>query len=432
LTAGRPSVYFSADNETESQYDADPMRALRRALFWCHLAAGSLAGAVIFTMCVTGVLLAFQPQVLRFVERGVRRVPETGRPRQAAEPIPAGTLLRLAAEASPGSAPTAVTVSSDPAEAAAVAFGRERTLFLDRSTGAVLGSAASGWRNFFGEVQDIHRWLAFSEKSRPAGKAITGAANLLFFGLALSGLYIWWPRLRGIRRISSVGLFQRRLSGKARDFNWHNVIGVWTALPLVVITLTGMVMSYRWAGDLVYRAFGDVPPPAPTAGGRQGGGNPGAEARPLTAGDAAALDGLWRIAEKRAPDWRAITLRLPEGGKSAVTFSIEEARFLNRFARSSLTLDAKSGAVTRWEPYAEAAAGRQARSWMRFLHTGESLGVFGQLVAALASLGGAVLAVTGIALSLRRLQAWRARRAAEISTDQGNDDELQPVKGATG
>ena len=66
---------------------------------------------------------------------------------------------------------------------------------------------------------------------------------------------------------------------------------------------------------------------------------------------------------------------------------------------------------------------------MRFLHTGESLGVLGQLVAALASLGGAVLAVTGIALSLRRLQAWRARRAAEISA---SENELQPVKGATG
>ncbi len=280
MTAGRPSVYFCADNETESQYDADPMRGLRRFLFWCHLAAGSLAGAVIFAMCATGVLLAFQPQILRFVERGVRRVPETARPHSTAEPIAAGTLLRLAAEASPGNAPTAVTVSADPAEAAAVAFGRERTLFLDRSTGAVLGSAASGWRKFFGEVQDIHRWLAFSENGRPAGKAITGAANLLFFGLALSGLYIWWPRLRGIRRISSVGLFQRGLSGKARDFNWHNVIGVWTALPLLVITLTGMVISYRWAGDLVYRAFGDAPPPAPNAGGRPGRRKPGHRGSP--------------------------------------------------------------------------------------------------------------------------------------------------------
>ena len=397
------------------------MRGLRRILFWAHLATGAFAGAVIFAMCVTGVLLAFQPQLLRFVERDARRAPTS-----SGERLPAGTLLRLAAVASPGAAPSAVTVSSDPKESAAVAFGRERTLFLDPVTGAPLGSSSAGGRAFFAKVQDVHRWLAFSEESRPAGKAMTGAANLLFLGLALSGLYIWWPRLRGIRRISSVGLFQRGLTGKARDFNWHNVLGVWTAIPLIVITVTGMVISYRWAGDLVYRAFGQAPPPAQNPGGGRRGAP---EARPVTAEDAAAWNGLWRVAERQSPGWRAITLRVPEKGKP-VSFSIEEGRYLNRFARSSLTLDAKTGAISKWEPYAEAGPGRQARSWMRFLHTGESLGFAGQLAAALASLGGSVLAVTGIALCCRRLKAWRARRAADIS--HRDDEELQPVKGATG
>jgi len=402
------------------------MKALRRLLFWTHLAAGSLAGAVIFAMCVTGVLLAFQPQVLRFVERDVRRSPAAA----GSETLPAGTLLRFAAAASPAGAPTAVTLSANPSESAAVAFGRERTLFLDPTTGAVLGSGASGWRAFFAKVQDVHRWLAFSEENRPAGKAITGAANVLFLLLALSGLYIWWPRLRGIRRVSSVGLFQRGLSGKPRDFNWHNVIGVWSALPLVVITLTGMVISYRWAGDLVYRAFGSEPPPAQNPAARPRGRGAAGEARAFTAESAATLNGLWRAAAEKSPGWRAITLRLPERSGAPVSFSIEEGRFLNRFARSSLTLDSKTGAVTKWEPYAAASAGRQARSWMRFLHTGESLGISGQIVAALASLGGSVLAVTGIALALRRFLAWRARRRAEVSTTE--NEQFERVKGATG
>ena len=399
------------------------MKSLRRALFWAHLTAGSLAGVVIFTMCVTGILLAFQPQVLRFVERAGRTWSPA--PPSTMERLAAGTLLRLASETSPDAAPTAVTVSAGPGEPALVAFGRERTLFLDPATGAVLGSSSSAWRAFFGGVQDVHRWLAFSEESRPAGKAITGAANLLFFGLAVSGLYIWWPRLRGIRRVASVGLFQRGLAGKARDFNWHNVLGVWSALPLIVITVTGAVISYRWAGDLFYRAFGQTPPAPNAGGGRRG----APEARPVSAEDAATFDKLWRVAERQSPGWRAITLRVPDKGKP-VTFSIEEGRYLNKFARSSLTLDARTGAVSKWEPYAGAGAGRQARSWMRFLHTGESLGLIGQIAAALASLGGAVLAVTGIALSLRRFLAWRARRAARITTS--DDEELQPAKGATG
>lgn len=397
------------------------MKDLRRVLFWTHLAAGSLAGGVIFTLCVTGVLLAFQPQVLRFVERDARRAPAS-----SGERLAAGTLLRLAAEASSGAAPTAVTVRSDPADSAAVDFGRERTLFLDPVGGAVLGSSSSGWRAFFAGVQDVHRWLGFSERSRPAGKAITGAANLLFLGLAFSGLYIWWPRLRGIRPVARVGLFQRGLTGKARDFNWHNVLGVWSALPLIVITVTGVAISYRWAGELVYRVFGQTPPPVTqAAAGRRG----AREARPVTAEEAAALDRLWRMAVRQSPGWRAITLRVPDRRKS-VTFSIEEGRYLNKFARSSLTLDAATGAVSKWEPYAEAGPGRQARSWMRFLHTGESFGLAGQLVAALASLGGSVLAVTGIALTLRRFLTWRARRAAAMSADI--DEEFSQAKGATG
>ena len=50
-----------------------------------------------------------------------------------------------------------------------------------------------------------------------------------------------------------------------------------------------------------------------------------------------------------------------------------------------------------------------------FAHTGEVYGIVGQTAAGVASLGGAVLVYTGIALSLRRFAAWRRRqtRAAD-------------------
>jgi hypothetical protein len=47
---------------------------------------------------------------------------------------------------------------------------------------------------------------------------------------------------------------------------------------------------------------------------------------------------------------------------------------------------------------------------MRFAHTGELGGIPGEAVAGLASAGGGFLVWTGIALSLRRLAAWRGRR----------------------
>jgi uncharacterized iron-regulated membrane protein len=79
--------------------------------------------------------------------------------------------------------------------------------------------------------------------------------------------------------------------------------------------------------------------------------------------------------------------------------------------RAQLTLDRKTGEVTRWEPFSSYSTGRKLRSFLRFAHTGEVAGVVGQTVAGLASLGGAFLVWTGISLALRRLRAWLGRRS---------------------
>lgn len=48
--------------------------------------------------------------------------------------------------------------------------------------------------------------------------------------------------------------------GKARDWNWHNVFGFWCLPILLTISLTGAVIGYRWASDLVYAAAGEKAP----------------------------------------------------------------------------------------------------------------------------------------------------------------------------
>ncbi|MSR11799.1 MAG: PepSY domain-containing protein, partial [Gammaproteobacteria bacterium] len=55
------------------------------------------------------------------------------------------------------------------------------------------------------------------------------------------------------------------------------------------------------------------------------------------------------------------------------------------------------------------SAGRQARAWVRFLHTGEALGGIGQTLAGIASLAAVLMVWTGLALSWRRLRMYLAR-----------------------
>ena len=93
-------------------------------------------------------------------------------------------------------------------------------------------------------------------EGRETGRAVTGAANLAFLVLVVTGPILWWPR-RGSR---PVAFFQRGLAGRARDFNWHNVLGIWSALPLLVVVTTATVFSYDWANALLFRMVGEAPP----------------------------------------------------------------------------------------------------------------------------------------------------------------------------
>jgi uncharacterized iron-regulated membrane protein len=126
--------------------------------------------------------------------------------------------------------------------------------------------------------------------------------------------------------VRNVALLRGGLRGKARDFNWHNVVGLWSAIPLFVVVLSGVVISYPWQH------------------------------------------------------------------------------------RASLTVDRATGRELRWEPFAGQTPGRRLRAVLRFAHTGEVLGLAGQTVAGLVSLGATLLVWTGLALSARRLLAWRGRR----------------------
>ncbi len=381
------------------------MSSLRTGLFWIHLTAGLAAGTVIFVMAATGFLLAFEPQITAFAERDVRAV----RSDAAAAPAAASALVASAEAARPGKRVSAMTVSANPADAVSVALGRETTLFLDPSTARVLGEGSGATRGFFRTVTDWHRWLGAGEENRPKARAFTGAANVAFLLLALTGVVIWWPRKRTARNFKNMTRFQRGLSGRARDFNWHAVIGFWTSAVLLVLTSTGMVMSYRWAGNLLYTLTGNEPPPAPAA--RPGRAREAGKAGSETAAARPDYDRLFAAARSQTNDWRRITLRIPPGA-GPVTFSIERGESWNPYARSQLTLDPVTAAVTKWETYTDANSGRKLRVWARGLHTGEPFGIPGQAVAGLASLGGMVLVWTGFAMAWRRFQSWRIRRAA--------------------
>lgn len=380
------------------------MKTFRKILFWLHLTAGVLAGVFIFIMCVTGALLAFEKNILSLAEREMRYA---AAPSADAQRVSIGEIITKIQTAKPNAKPSGITFQNDKSAAVLVSMGRDGQVFVNPYTGEITGEGATGWRAFFRTTTDLHRWLALSGSGREIGKSINDAANLLFLFLAISGVYIWFPRNWTRKYFAPIIWFRRTNSGKARDFNWHNTIGFWTSAVLIILTLTGVIISYQWAGNLLYTLTGsEVPPPsAPAAA-------PNAQAEQAFVLPEN-LDDSIKTAERHTA-WKSISLRLPVT-KDAAVFTIEEGIYWNIFARSTLTVDTKTAQVSKWEAYGDQTAARQLRSWARFTHTGETGGFLGQLIGFIACLGGAFLVWTGISLAVRRYWNWRGRKTPTVN-----------------
>lgn len=380
------------------------MKLFRSVLFWLHLATGVVAGVVILIMCVTGVALTYEKQMLEWADQRSGSVPLP----DDARPLPPETLLAAVIAADPEAAPAGITVRRDPRAPVTVNLEGGRPRLVDPYTGAMLGEPSPRLRAFFRTMTDWHRVIAMQGASRATGKAITGAANLGFLFIVLSGIYLWVPRVWNRLQFTQVLWFRRRLPGKARDFNWHNVIGIWSAIPLAIVVAGAVPISYPWAGNLVYRIAGEEPP-APQGRGVARGGERGEAPRRVTV---SGLDAAWAAAQAHVPEWRTTSVRLAGPPTAPYVITVDEGYGGQPQYRRTLTVNRATAAVVKSETFDDLGPGRKLRSWLRFAHTGEIYGLPGQTVAGLVSAGGAVLVYTGLALALRRLVAWVRRRSA--------------------
>ncbi len=427
------------------------MKTFRKIFFWAHLTAGLIAGLSILIMCFTGTVVAFQDEIVAWSERDARAVTPAGAAR-----LPIADLQRKLREAQPEFRAATVTLQNDPKAAIAFSAGREGGYYVNPYTGDIRQPASTQARDLMELMLQWHRFLGRGGDQRAIGKAINGACNIAFCFLALSGLYLWMPRTWSWRGVKAIAFFNWKFSGKARDFNWHNVIGLWSAPVLIVLTLTAIPISYRWGSNLVYQLVGEEPPQ------QQGPGaapatptfeikRPSPDARPL------AYDAIVAQVQEKFPRWEQITLRSgnaqrgrqspgaaqaggtnarppgqaearPEGAPrqregaasggeargegrregggprtpQPLTVTIREPGAWPRTATTTLTLNPFTGEELKREGFGNFSAGRQLRTWTRFLHTGQALGWGGQFIAGLACLGGCFLVYTGFALSWRR------------------------------
>ena len=93
-------------------------------------------------MSVTGVLLAFERQIIDWADRDLRVAP-------GAQRLTADALIASVRATDPEAKPSGLTIRSDPGAPAAINLGRDRAIFVNPYTGAILGEGSQKTRAFF-------------------------------------------------------------------------------------------------------------------------------------------------------------------------------------------------------------------------------------------------------------------------------------------
>lgn len=374
------------------------MTTFRKIIFWSHLACGLIAGVVIALMSATGVAIAFEHEILDWLDRDVARVTApTG-----TQPKPLAELQQTVAAQFPSFKTSTILVPRDPSAAYTFRAGRDGTLYVNPYTGAAAAPKSDAAHHIIEDLIAWHRWLGAKNGPTSTARLVTGVCNLAFLGLCVTGLYLWFPRKWSRRALRPLVWFVGTYRGKARDFNWHNVLGLWSAPVLIVLTATGVVISFGWGHDLVFRAVGEKPPPFRDF---RMMAVPVPAVPPVAPGTPRlGLDDIHGRLLREFPTAESIAYTLPADARSArpLDVAIFEPAPFSTAGRVITYVDPFRGDVLSATRFADRSTGLQARVWIRFLHTGEAFGLPGKIIAAIATAASIVLVWTGFALSWRR------------------------------
>ena len=396
-----------APTEPKQRLAAPPpawLPSWKQVWFQLHWFIGITAGTVLMIIGLSGATISFKDELLDLMNPGVRHVPvET---RAALTP---GKLAQLAASEH-GQRVASVTMYAEAGAAPRVFFAprpgerRGESVYLHPYTGATQPEMQGA--QFFEWTESLHRWLLLP---RAPGRQVAGALALCLLGLALSGLYLRWPRRPLDWRTWLT--FDPALKGRSFLWNLHAVAGTWCLVVYVMLTLTGLYWSYDFIRDNVDAWAGRPPRTAQAPARPDQARERSKDARPTGARAPVDIEAAWQVFGHQAPNWKLATVRLPSRPSEAVQLTWVASDAPHDRARSTMSIMPADGKVTENKPYSEQQLGSRLVSIIYPLHMGTYFGLPGRIIVTLASLALPLFGITGWMLYLGRRKAKRAVKA---------------------
>ncbi|MFA6051453.1 MAG: PepSY-associated TM helix domain-containing protein [Methylobacter sp.] len=243
------------------------------------------------------------------------------------------------------------------------------------------GQTAATW------LLDLHTQLRLDR----LGWNTVGILGLLLMVSVGSGLYLWWPGIRGIWQ----GLKIRSNPGMMQlVFDLHCLLGLFSASILLLLAFTGFHLSYPSVLETLVGSSG-------MAHGETGRDITSTAVHNDYPTSLEAAEFMARGPFHRA-ELRRITTPIGDDGVYRVNLR-QDSEINQRHPFTTVWVDRWSGQIKEVRDPSEFTQGENFMTWIWPMHTGEAFGATGRLLWFLAGIGLFVLYVSGLLRWLYRL-----------------------------
>lgn len=387
-----------------------------------HFYAGLCVAPFAVLLAITGGIYLFQPQIEEWLYSDLYNV--TPSPIN----IPADQHVMTALKEFRGSKAVAYVPPATDSNSALVRLktpdSRQFTVAIDPHTGKMLG-AIEDQKRPMQIIRNLHGKLL----SGALGQAIMELAASWVMVLLVTGIYLWWPRIRA----SVFGTVLPRLKAEGRIFwrDMHAVTGFWVSILLIFLILTGLPWSLV-AGKAIGMLQANIGGTPHTGLGWDGGGSKTVKSNVIDQGWATnhaehmagnaqshetagkkplSLEEIITIARTIEGIKAPFEIRMPVNEEGV--FSIVTLHKSDPAATAYIHLDQYTGHIVsevRWKDFGIIAKGI---SLGVFIHEGKFFGLANQLLGLAACVGLILMVVAGITMW------WKRRPAKSLGAPEG-------------
>jgi len=236
------------------------------------------------------------------------------------------------------------------------------------------GQTATTW------LLDLHTQLKLDRY----GWNSVGLLGLLLLISCCTGLYLWWP---GIKALPQSFKLRHQSSTMWLAFDLHRLIGILSAPPLIILSFTGLLLSYPIILETLVG----------TSGMEHGETGRNITSTAIPNNHPTGLSAAWFVAQGAFPKAELRRVTTPAGDTGIYRINIRQSDEVNhRHPYTTVWVDRWSGQIKEVRNPNTFSTGEAFTTWIWPLHTGEALNAKGRIAWFFSGISLFVLYVSGL------------------------------------